>query len=141
NIVRYFPLIMKKIFNLWFVILLFSQQVFAQTKTISVEDAVLRGKTTLAPKKLPQLMWIKGSHDFSYIDLRDSVEILVRQTAEKTEKKDVISIRDLNLQLKQIGKDTLAKFAAIKWTNPQSFTFNQKKYLLQYDDASKKLSV
>jgi len=47
----------------------------------------------------------------------------------------------LNSQLKQIKKDTLTKFAAIKWTNPGAFTFIQKKYLLQYDLASKKLSL
>jgi len=64
---------------------------FSQTKTISIEDAILRGKTTLAPKKLPQLMWVKGSHDVSFIDIRDSLEILVRQTTGATVKKDVVT--------------------------------------------------
>lgn len=86
-------------------------------------------------------MWVKGTHDVSYIDMRDSVEFLVRQTAERTEKKDVISIRNLNAQLKQLGKDTLAKFASISWATPNAFTFNQKQYLFQYDLISKKLSL
>ncbi len=132
---------MKKIFILLFNFLLSAQFAFTQTKTISIEDAVLRGRTTFAPKKLPQLMWVKDCHDVSFIDIRDSIEILVRQTAGASVKKDILSIRDLNSQLKELGKDTVAKFAAIKWLNPQAFTFNQKKYLLQYDIFSKKLIV
>ncbi len=132
---------MKKIFLSLLVVSLFMLSASAQTKTVSVEDAVMRGRTTLAPKRLPQLMWIKGSHDFSYVDLRDSVEVLVKQTVESTLKKDVLSIRELNSQSKQIGKDTLTKFATIKWLSPAAFTFNQKKYLLQYDLVTKKLSI
>ncbi len=132
---------MKKLFSLLLFTLLFTQYILAQTKTISIEDAVLRGRTSLGPKRLPQLMWVKGSNDFSFIDIRPDQEILIRQTVNTTIKREIISLRDLNFKLTQINRDTLQKFASIKWKNPQTFTFTQNKILLEYSVFSKELVV
>lgn len=57
---------MKKHTNLVFMLLI-AVNLFAQTKELSIEDAVLKGRTTLAPERLAQLQWVPQSNTFSYV--------------------------------------------------------------------------
>jgi hypothetical protein len=50
---------MKKIILL---LLLLSALVNAQNKMLSMEDAVLKARTSLAPQNFKQMMWIKNSN-------------------------------------------------------------------------------
>ncbi|MFN7690276.1 MAG: hypothetical protein ACK5QU_04265 [Bacteroidota bacterium] len=55
---------MKK---LCLILLLTSSTLMAQKKMLSMEDAVMKARTSLAPQNLKQLMWIKNTTDYSYI--------------------------------------------------------------------------
>jgi len=136
---------MKKNFLLLIIALLSSITIgFAQNKMLTMDDAIIKSRTRLAPKRLPQLMWVKGSDDFTYIDTSNSKEILIRGTVDN--KKGVseaayLNLIDLNSQLKGLKLDTLKHFSAITWKDKEHFTFEQKKNVLVYDGKSKKLSI
>ncbi len=48
--------------------ILYSTSIGAQNKLLTIQDAVLKGRTSLAPKRLQALGFIKDSNKFSYID-------------------------------------------------------------------------
>lgn len=113
---------MKKIPFLAILCILFSDAV-AQQKKLTLEDAVMKQRTALAPRRLPQLQWIPGTSEISYIDSRDGMEVLVREGSKLSAKTDVATLAALNGKLKGAGADTLSRWPAIKWTGSGVFRF------------------
>ena len=46
---------------------IFAFALFSQTKMLTMEEAVLKQKNDLAPKKLSQLGWIPGTDNYYYV--------------------------------------------------------------------------
>lgn len=108
----------------------------AQDKLLTIQEAVLKGRTTLAPKRLQALNFISGTTKFSYID--NNVVKVGDNTTGKTQ--DILSIKDLNSVLKSASKDTLAALTAITWKNANQFYFSNKKGELIYSIDKKTIS-
>ncbi len=108
----------------------------AQNKLLTIQEAVLKGRTTLAPKRLQGLSFINGSTKFSYIE-NNSIKIGDNTTGKTS---DVISLKELNAQLKSSTKDTLAALTSITWKNANQFYFSNKKGELLYSIDKKTIS-
>ena len=107
-----------------------------QNKLLTIQEAVLKGRTTLAPKRLQGLSFIKNSNQFSYLD-NNSIKIGDNKTGKT---KTLLSLKDLNTQLKIVSKDTLLAFTAISWKNSNQFYFSNKKGELLYTIDKKTIS-
>jgi dipeptidyl-peptidase-4 len=105
----------------------------AQDKLLTIQDAVLKGRTTLAPKRLQALSFIPQSNGFSYIE-KDTI-IIGNNISGKTGK--ITSLHELNTALKKASKDTLEKLTFISWKNALQFYFSNKKVELMYDIEKK----
>ncbi|MES2515422.1 MAG: DPP IV N-terminal domain-containing protein [Bacteroidota bacterium] len=100
----------------------------AQNKLLTIQDAVLKGRTSLAPKRLAALNFIAGTSKFSYVD-NGMIKLGDNATGKVT---DLLSVKDLNSVLKAGGKDTLAALANITWKNANQFYFQNKKEEVLY---------
>ena len=109
----------------------------AQNKLLTIQEAVLKGRTTLAPKRLQGLSFINGSTKFSYVE-NNSVKIGDNVTGKTN---DVISLKELNAQLKLSTKDTLAALTSITWKNANQFYFSNKKEELLYSIDKKTITA
>ncbi|MCE2787914.1 MAG: DPP IV N-terminal domain-containing protein [Bacteroidota bacterium] len=107
---------------------------FAQNKILTVEDAVLKQRTTLAPERLSQLMWIPGTHLFTYVAKRNGKECLVRQNADDLQRDTILGIEDIKSWLEAIGSEKRMpeRFPFFTWMNKDEFRFfyNNGWYLL-----------
>jgi dipeptidyl-peptidase-4 len=112
---------MKK---LCLLLLLISPSLMAQKKMLSMEDAVVKARTSLAPQNLKQLMWIKNTTDYSYIGSDNN---LYRGSAEKDKAQILLPLTELNAALKLRKEDTLTSFPAMEWEDVNSFTFKASK--------------
>lgn len=122
----------------------FLNPALAQTKLLTMDEAMLGFKKELAPEKLKQMTWVKGCDDFSYVETRDKNEILVRASASSKLKMDVVSKDELNVLMRpvpklKIGPDSLAAFPVIEWQNPSEFTFECRQSLWTYNLTKKTL--
>ncbi len=113
---------------LFILMCLLAGPLMAQDKKLSLEDAVLRQRTTLAPRRLAQLQWIPESNDFSYLENRDGGEVLWVASAAKPGSAALFSLASLNSYLKANGADTLSKIPPLTW---------KKDGVLQWESASK----
>lgn len=109
---------MKKII---FILCFFTVQAFAQTKNLSMQEAVLGMSTTLAIKNLKQLKWMGSSEVYSYILDNDSEKVIMKVNPLNFEPEAVISLEKMNqlLQVKSIKK--LSTFPDLTWIDEQSF--------------------
>ena len=134
---------MRKFSTISFLIFAFIQITMAQTKLLTMEDAIIKQKTTLAPAKLKQLMWVKGTNTFSYVDTKDSNDLLMIGNAEsgKQPPQTAATLMQLNDALKTLNYNSFKIFPQILWKNENQFTFETEKKLLAYDLKSKIISV
>lgn len=126
----------KKAFT-FLLVLAALNQVPAQDKLLTIQDAVLKGRTALAPKRLQNLTFVKGADKFSYID--NNVIKVGENASGKTN--DLVNLTDLNKAIKAASKDTLKAINSVEWKNANEFYFSSGKSELIYNASSKSVSV
>ena len=122
------------------VALLFTLHLNAQNNKITLEGAVLRQRTTLAPKRLPQLQWVPGTSLYSYINNTTNGDVLVRAGATDGKSADILSLNSLNASLKEAKADTVDKFPVVKWESATKLTFDASGKSWSWETGTKKLS-
>ncbi len=142
---------MKNIRYLLLFILILPQLSNAQNKMLTMEDAIIKSRTSLAPKKLTQLMWVKGTNDYSYVDTFNSKEVIMRGTASngdvsgnakpKNLAKEYLNLVWINKEFRMRKMDTLKHFPAFTWMDKDHFTFEADKKIWIYDGLLKVLSI
>ena len=125
---------MKKII-FWFSLFVI-QFYFAQNKQLTIQDAVLKARTSLAPKKLQSLTFILGTDKFSYVDNN------ILKVGDNISGKivDVLSLKELNASLVSLSKDTLEGLLNVSWKNANQFYFLNKKEEFIYSLDKKEIS-
>jgi len=101
----------------------------AQEKLLTIQDAILKGRTSLAPTRLQSLSFIPGHDQFSYI-LNNTIFLGDKKNGKTG---PLISLNDLNNKLKTSSKDTLTSLINVTWKNLSQFYFSNKKGELMYD--------
>lgn len=108
-----------------------------------MEDAIIKQKTSLAPAKMRQLMWVKGSNNFSYVDTLNNSDVLLLGNAENNKQpaKIILTLFELNQYLGQLHLNSFKQFPVLQWKSASQFTFEAEKKSLVYDVKEKRLVV
>jgi dipeptidyl-peptidase 4 len=106
----------------------------AQNKTLTIDDAVLKGRTSLAPSKLANLQWLPSSSNYSYTTANN---VLVVMNATTNKLVQNIALSNINKQLKTITQDTLSALPNAEWINNTTFNFSHKNFILAYSTITK----
>jgi dipeptidyl-peptidase-4 len=138
---------MKK--YLLFLLLIGSGYTLFAQKLLTLEDALVRNRTTLAPETLRQLQFIYGTEDYVYLKKINDKDVWVKgnfQSAEQT----FLTLGDLNQKLKAAGSDTVSSMPNIQFNigpewvmrvNGSKMAFNpitnQKRILIDRSIANK----
>ncbi len=121
-------------------LVLFIQVAVAQTKLLTMEEAIIKQKTTLAPARLKQLMWVKGTDKYSFVDKKENEDVLIIGNAENNKQETVATLKELNDALVKAGLKPLEAFPAMQWNNADQFTFETEKTLIGYVYKAKLIS-
>ena len=115
----------------------------AQTKLLTMEDAIIKQKTALAPAKLKQLMWVKGTNNYSYVHAKDSLDVLIigRAESNKPSAGIAVTLTEINDGLVKLKSKSLKTFPEIQWKNSNQFTFEKEKKIFLFDLKSKVVSI
>jgi dipeptidyl-peptidase 4 len=112
-----------------FVFLFLVSAVVAQNKLLTMEEALIKQRTSLAPANLKQLKWIPGADKYAYLQVHDGKEVLFVGDATG-KKKEVLSIDDLNAFMISAGLKKVASFPELNWKRESlcSFVTDKKKW-------------
>ncbi|MBS1651491.1 MAG: DPP IV N-terminal domain-containing protein [Bacteroidetes bacterium] len=109
----------------------------AQNKLLTIQDAILKGRTSLAPLRLQNFSFIDGANQFSYI--LNNVLLIGDNNSGKL--LPVISLTELNVLLRKENKDTLQSLNSVKWKNASGFLFTSKQSEYFYSVTEKKFTL
>ncbi len=127
---------MKKGILLFSSVLLITTTI-AQDKLLTIQDAVLKGRTSLAPTRLSNIEFIDGKSQFSYIT-NNSIFIGENSNGKTTQ---LVSMAGLNQLLKKENTDTLSSLNNITWKDAESFYFKTKKGEWLYKISTKQVEA
>ncbi len=97
--------------------------IISQNQLLTIQDAIWKGRTSLAPKRLQALGFIPDSKKIAYIEKNQ----LIILSAETGKTLTTISTGGVNKALVGAGIDTIAAFEGLKWVNENQFYFTNKK--------------
>src|SRR5688572_3130098 len=95
---------------------------FSQKKNLTIQDAVLKGRTTLAPKRLQNLGFISDSKRLTYVDNNELIIVDPESGKVLTSLNSV----GFNKNLAAGGIDTISGYQNIKWKSDNEFYFRGK---------------
>ncbi len=105
--------------------------VAAQNRQLTMEDAMVKTRTTLAPENLRQLQFVKGTNDYVYISNTAGGEVLRRGNSKAVAETDYFSLASLNSTFKSRGYDTLTSFAPLQWLSPgRLYTVQKNRFIV-----------
>ena len=86
---------MKKYLFLLPLLVLFSS-VSAQNKLLTIEDALVKNRSVLAPENLRQLQFVYGTEDYVYLKKIDNKDVWVKGNFRSSLEQTFLSLDDLN---------------------------------------------
>src|SRR5574337_601977 len=117
---------------------------FAQDQLLTIENTVFAQRDSLVPRKPAQLGWIKGTNNYYYVDKKNAKETLVSVSADKGNSSAVVTLDELNSQMKKINKPGVAEmktFPFVVWTSSTSFIFDAGNFTATYNTQSNRLTM
>lgn len=106
---------MKRSFIFLFGLVLFNVSV-AQQKMLTMEDAMINSKTTLAPESLRQLQFVKGTDDYIYLKKTDGVDSYVRGNFKSKEDVAFLTLAQFNERLRAASLDTMKTLPPVQFS-------------------------
>ncbi|MCP9751770.1 DPP IV N-terminal domain-containing protein [Ferruginibacter sp. HRS2-29] len=97
--------------------LICSLQTFAQQKILTMQEAMLNARTSLAPENLRQLQFIKGTDDYIYLKKINGADVFVRGNFSSKEDVTFLTLAQFNSKLRAGSIDTVATFPVIQFNN------------------------
>jgi dipeptidyl-peptidase 4 len=98
----------------------------AQPRLFSMEDAMIKSKTSLAPDNLRQLQFVKGTNDYVYVTNVTGTDVLMRGNYKTKTAIPWLSVSGLNALLRGQWLDTVKSMPALQWMAPRQSYFLQK---------------
>lgn len=104
---------MKKI--VFSLIIFIPLSIFAQNKMLTMEDAMVKNRTTLAPENLKQLQFIYGTSDYVYLKKVNDADVWVKGNLTSREEVPFLALAQLNEKVKAAGYTELKAMPAIQF--------------------------
>lgn len=99
------------------IVSLYTTFIFAQNKTLNIEDVVLNSYSSLAAENLSQLSWIPNSEDLAFVRGDSLIKINSKTRTES------LLIPLHNLKSSHHSNQDLKRFPKIKWVSENEISF------------------
>ncbi len=113
----------------------------AQTQRLSMQDAMVNARTTLAPENLSQLQFIYGTENYVYAKNINNQLTWVSGNVSQATEKPLITLAQLNQKLRTAKRDTLKAMPVIQFNKGTSWLFPLNKAQMAYDPAKDLLTT
>lgn len=126
---------MKKI--IFFLFTCIGINAFAQQKILTIQDALVNNKTTLAPENLRQLQFVNGTDDYIYLKKINGTDTWVKGNFQSKEENVFLTLAQLNQRLKNVKQDSLTALPPSQFDKDfYTVTVRGTKYSFNNNDQS-----
>ena len=127
---------MKRTFQLFVVYIILFNISFAQTKELTIEDAVYKIFRTFYMEGYKQYNWRGNTDNITFVDKNVLSEMSVNGKSNV-----ILKIEDLNPILKKSGFDELQMFPAYSWVDENNITLSLSDGTIIYNIKDKQITT
>ena len=113
----------------------------AQNKLLTMEDALVKNRTTLSAENLKQLQFIYGSNEYVYLKKTGDADTWVKGNFKTKQEQNFLTLASLNEKMKAVQMDTFSAMPAIQFGKSADWLINMKGAKISYNPVSKKAVV
>jgi len=114
---------------------------FSQDKLLTLEDAMLRARSTLAPENLAQLQFFESSNDYVYLKKQNGQDIWMRGNYKLAGQEwPFLALTTLNEYMQEAGAEPFKTMPAIRF-GADGWMMNNNGNKIRYNPATKKVIV
>ena len=113
----------------------------SQNKLLTIEDALVKNRTTLATENLKQLQFLYGTDDYVYLKKEGSTEYWVKGNFKTKQPKTFLTLAELNAKMKTADMDTFSAMPEIKFNKSLNWLIVNKGVKISYNPASQLASA
>lgn len=116
---------MKAIINTILILFIYSSLIAQNQQLLTIEDAVLKQRTILAPERLMQPDAIQNTEQFSFVRKVNGKEVLIALNANQSQFDTLLTIDQFKTIFKTIESElpTPERFPFIKWKSTDTIIF------------------
>ena len=130
---------MKK--NIFFFLVVISLSSSAQNKLLTMEDAMVKNRTTLAPENLKQLQFIFGTDDYVYLKKINDQDTWMKGNFKDKDETVFLTLTQLNEKLKATGFGDLKTMPAIQFSTRFDWVLKSKGSKISLNPVSGQVKV
>ena len=112
-----------------------------QSKLLTIEDAMVRNRTTLAPANLKQMQFVFGTEDYVYLKKEGDKDVWVKGNFNKASEESFLTLDELNTLLANAGREPLTAMPMINFSKAGQGIISTAKGKLAYNTATKKFTT
>ncbi len=120
---------------------IFCNNLFSQKKLLTIEDALVKNRTTLAAENLKQLQFIHGTDDFVYLKKDGNNEYWVKNNFQSKQEQTFLTLTNLNEQLRSSSLDTFTSMPEIRFNKSNNWLIVNKGMKISVDPLTKKATL
>jgi dipeptidyl-peptidase 4 len=115
----------------------------SQNKLLTIEDALVNNRTSLAVKNLDQLQFVYGTNDYIYLDKSNNTPLWKRGNMTSNSEYTFLTLSQLNTQLSSLSLDTFTAMPRISFNKSADWilTVHGKKVAINQSLKQEKLLV
>lgn len=129
----------KTLFNFWLLLLVLPAS--GQEKLLTIRDAMLNYRTSLAPENLRGLQFIYGSPNYVYLKRIGKTDIWLKGDLSSGKETEYLSLVQLNQKLKLNSLDTLRSMPSIQFSISKDWIFSANGNKLKLNPITNKASI
>ena len=84
---------------------------------LTMDDAMVKNRTSLAPATLKKLQFVKGSNDYVYLKNINGSDVWMRGNFNQKDEREFLSLAQLNQRLRLAALDTFAVMPDVDFNN------------------------
>lgn len=111
----------------------------SQEKMLTMEEALVKNRSSMAPKNLSQLQFVYGTEDYVYLKNNEEIPVWMRGNMKSGTARPFLDLRNLNGHLKSAGADTLTEMPSIQFNQSPEWIFLLKGNKIALDPVSNRV--
>jgi dipeptidyl-peptidase-4 len=122
-------------------VLIISFICLAQDKLLTLEDALVKNRTTLAPANLKQLQFVYNTGDYVYLGKQIDKDTWIKANFTTSSESPFLTLQQLNTKLKAGDMDTLTVMPAIQFNQSSSWIMTVNGNKIALDPVTNKITT
>lgn len=109
----------------------------AQNKQLTIQDAMINARTSLAPENLTALQFLYGTEDYVYLKRSGAEPVWVKGNLSDKAEEPVLTLSQINTALSAANLSTLNGMVAVQFNQGPEWIMNLKEGRVAYDPLKK----